>query len=90
MARDVVRWVGAAMAVTTILGFTPLGCGSSGKTSSMLAWRERCGRSPWPTFRCTVPTVILKSRRRRTPDFGWKFQRCKNDCLEKSGCPWDS
>lgn len=30
MARNVVRWVGAALAVTAALGFTPLGCGSSG------------------------------------------------------------
>ena len=22
-----------------------------------------------------------------TPDFGWKFQKCKNDCLELHGCP---
>ncbi|MDC3959918.1 hypothetical protein [Polyangium jinanense] len=25
-----------------------------------------------------------------TPDFGWKFQKCKNDCLERQGCPRDS
>jgi hypothetical protein len=25
-----------------------------------------------------------------TPDFGWKFQKCKNDCLESQGCPRDS
>ena len=25
-----------------------------------------------------------------TPDFGWKFQKCKNDCLERSRCPRDS
>lgn len=25
-----------------------------------------------------------------TPDFGWKFQKCKNECLERHGCPRDS
>ncbi len=25
-----------------------------------------------------------------TPDFGWKFQKCKNDCLESQGCPRNS
>jgi hypothetical protein len=25
-----------------------------------------------------------------TPDFGWKFQKCKNDCLERRNCPRDS
>ncbi len=25
-----------------------------------------------------------------TPDFGWKFQKCKNECLESQGCPRDS
>jgi hypothetical protein len=25
-----------------------------------------------------------------TPDFGWKFFNCKNDCLERQGCPRDS
>jgi hypothetical protein len=25
-----------------------------------------------------------------TPDFGWKFQKCKNECLERNGCPRDS
>ena len=25
-----------------------------------------------------------------TRDFGWKFQKCKNDCLERHGCPRDS
>ncbi len=25
-----------------------------------------------------------------TPDFGWKFQKCKNDCLERHGCPQES
>jgi hypothetical protein len=25
-----------------------------------------------------------------TPDFGWKFQKCKNECIEGRGCPRDS
>jgi hypothetical protein len=25
-----------------------------------------------------------------TRDFGWKFQKCKNDCLARHGCPRDS
>jgi hypothetical protein len=25
-----------------------------------------------------------------TPDFGFKFQNCKNRCLEDHGCPRDS
>jgi hypothetical protein len=46
--------------------------------------KERCKRVKQACIVYCTDTTLP------TPDFGWKFQNCKNDCIERADCPRDS
>ncbi|UQA61934.1 hypothetical protein [Polyangium aurulentum] len=46
--------------------------------------RERCKKVKQECITHCSDTTLP------TPNFGWEFQKCKNECLERQGCPRDS
>jgi hypothetical protein len=46
--------------------------------------RERCKKVKQDCITYCSDTTLP------TPNFGWEFQKCKNECLERQDCPRDS
>jgi len=57
---------------------------TAGPTATTASEKERCKKVKQECIEYCTDTTLP------TPDYGFKFFNCKNQCLERQGCPRDS